>query len=270
MKTSSEALNLPMKCPIVWEGNHRILEILEVLQEKINLYDVGMVVLDSLATLSHVDDITKPIYTAELALKEQTSDFRKNTHCFTSDPESEHPWSQLTSVTKEIQERIASEQEAPSTTSTKSSSSDTEIKSVIVNSSKLTLDLPKFSGKPVDWADFKILFTAAIDRCGAGLIDAERCCHLLKAMTTEEAQRLCNCTPPAKDGYKTALQSLEDDYGRPCLVYPHLIKAILANDHYSYDSWGLCRMREALVAHLWGLEHLQWKHFRTISCSCYS
>ncbi len=240
---------------LVREENHRIVEILEVLQEKINLYDVGMVVLDSLATLSHVDDITKPIYTAELAkLKEQTSDFRKNTRCFASDPEIERLRSQLTSVTKEIQERIASEQEAPSTTSTKSSSSDTEIKSVIFNSSKLTLDLPKFSGKPVDWADFKNLFTAAIDKHGAGLVDAERCCHLLKAMTTEEAQKIVQFYSSSKDGYKTALQSLEDAYGRPRLVYQHHIKAILANDHYSYDRRGLRRMRETLETHLRGLE----------------
>ena len=127
--------------------------------------------------------------------------------------------------------------------------------SVIVNSSKLTLDLPKFSGKPVDWADFKNLFTAAIDKHGAGLIDAERCCHLLKAMTTEEAQKIVQFYSSGKDGYKTALQSLEDAYGRPRLVYPHHIKAILTNDHYSYDRHSLRRMRETLETHLRGLEH---------------
>ena len=88
---------------LVREENYKIVEILEVLQEKINLYDVGMVVLDSLVTLSHVDDITKPIYTAELQkLREQTSDFKKNTRCFTSDPEIDRLRSQIISVTKEV------------------------------------------------------------------------------------------------------------------------------------------------------------------------
>ncbi len=106
----------------------------------------------------------------------------------------------------------------------------------------------------MDWADFKNLFTAAIDKHGAGFINAERCYHLLKAMTIEEAQKIVQFYSSSKDGYNTALQSLEDAYIRSCFVYPHHIKAILANDHYSYDCRGLRRMRVTLETQLRGLE----------------
>ncbi len=50
--------------------------------------------------------------------------------------------------------------------------SDVYMKPIVQNSSKLTLDLPKFSGKPINWIDYKQLFTAAIDKHGhGGLID---------------------------------------------------------------------------------------------------
>ncbi len=107
--------------------------------------------------------------------------------------------------------------------------SDMYMKPIVQNSSKLTLDLSKFSGKPINWINFKQLFTAAIDKHGHhGLIDEEKSCHLLKAMSSEECRRIVQFASTGKDGYKAALQSLEDAYGRPHLVYPHHVKAILA------------------------------------------
>ncbi len=120
--------------------------------------------------------------------------------------------------------------------------SDMYMKHIVQNSSKLTLDLPKFSGKPIDCIDFKLLFTAAIDKHGHGLIDEKKSCHLLKAMSSEESRRIVQFASTGKDSYKAALQSLEDAYGLPSLVYPHHVKAILANDNYTYDrkSFRLC------------------------------
>ncbi len=73
-------------------------------------------------------------------------------------------------------------------------------------------------------------------------------------MSSEESRRIVQFASTGKYGYKAALQSLEDAYGRPRLVYPHHFKAILANDNYTYDLKSLRRMRETWELHLRGLE----------------
>ncbi len=55
--------------------------------------------------------------------------------------------------------------------------------------SNLILDLPTFSGNPLDWENFKSMFTSAMDNAGAHLSNSERCCHLLKSMTDDKLWR---------------------------------------------------------------------------------
>lgn len=57
----------------------------------------------------------------------------------------------------------------------KTSSKTTSLQEKIftMNATNLNHDLPKFSGRSLDWADFKALFTASIANHGAGIIDDE-------------------------------------------------------------------------------------------------
>ncbi len=55
-------------------------------------------------------------------------------------------------------------------------------------SSKLRLDLPDFSGHPLDWHHFHQLFTSALDRAGDDFSDREKACFLIKAMKSPEAE----------------------------------------------------------------------------------
>ncbi len=54
---------------------------------------------------------------------------------------------------------------------------------------KFNLELPSFSGKPIDWADFFDLFDSTLKTRGKHLNDKEKRCLLLKDMRTEEAKR---------------------------------------------------------------------------------
>ncbi len=120
--------------------------------------------------------------------------------------------------------------------------------------SKLHLDPPTFSGKPVDWADFIRMFSAAMDKNDDYLVDAEKSCFLLKAMTTEESRAIVRRTARGPDSYNSALEALKDQYGRPRMVYPHHVRALLKPDNYTYDLAGIRRMLAVWGEHMYGLE----------------
>ena len=65
-----------------------------------------------------------------------------------------------------------------------------KVRTKVVSATKLILEQPTFSGNPMDWTDFHALFTASVDKCGVSLVDAEKSCLLLKAMSSEESRRI--------------------------------------------------------------------------------
>ncbi len=241
---------------IVRSENNASIQRLKILMEKVHIYSTGFVILESLSALLDLETPSSPVILSEFkTLKLQISEFRKDSLFYSSDGEISRLRGEISATMKDINEQISTAQkEFDKSNKCHDLPSEVYMKPIVQNSFKLTLDLPKFSGKPIDWIDFKLLFTAAIDKHGHGLIDEEKSCHLLKAMSSEESRRIVQFASTGKDGYKAALQSLEDAYGRPRLVYPHHVKAILANDNYTYDRKSLRRMRETWEMHLRGLE----------------
>ncbi len=67
-------------------------------------------------------------------------------------------------------------------------------------STKLKLDLPTFSGHPVDWHHFHELFTSALDRAGEDYSQREKTCFLLKAMTGGEAEQIVKSHAASAEG----------------------------------------------------------------------
>jgi len=86
-------------------------------------------------------------------------------------------------------------------------------------SSTLKLELPDFTGHPLDWHHFSQLFTSALDRAGSEFSDRERTCFLLKAMKTPEAERIVK----SYAGYNKALGALVQRFSAPKKVFPHLV-----------------------------------------------
>ncbi len=214
--------------------------------EEVHIYSTGVVILESMSALLDLETPSSPVILSEFkTLKLQISEFRNDSLFYSSDGEISRLRGEISATMKDINERISTAQKVfdESSKCHDLKPSDMCMKPIVQNSSKLTLDLPKFSGKPIDWIHFKLLFTAAIDKHGHGLIDEEKSCHLLKAMSSEESRRIVKFASTGKDGYKAALQSLEDAYGRPRLVYSHHVKANLANDNYTYDRKSVQRMR---------------------------
>jgi len=80
-------------------------------------------------------------------------------------------------------------------------------------SSSLRLELPEFSGHPLDWHHFSELFTIALERAGHGFSDREKSCFLLKDKRNSEAEQIVKSYSTSDDGYNQALRALTLRYG---------------------------------------------------------
>ncbi len=76
-------------------------------------------------------------------------------------------------------------------------------------------------------------------------------------MATEEARRIVRYYQSGSDGYASAIRALVDAYGQPQLIYPRHVKALLAQDSYTYDRRSLRRMRETLEINMRGIERVK-------------
>jgi len=110
--------------------------------------------------------------------------------------------------------------------------------------SKLRLDLPDFSGHPLDWHHFHELFTSALERTGDDFFDREKACFLLKAMKTTEAEQIVKSHATAEGGYKKAFKALFQRFGSAKKVYPHLVHRMTAKESISFSKQGFVRFRE--------------------------
>ena len=131
----------------------------------------------------------------------------------------------------------------------------------IVSHSELKIDLPPFSGKPTDWHDFMDLFAATMKKRGSHLSNPEKCCLLLKAMSTEEAKSVVNKYKTGDEGYEAAVKALEEAYGHPKYIYPIHVKTLMKEDHYTYSRSGLRRMREMTESILRGMSSVKGDTF---------
>ena len=107
----------------------------------------------------------------------QGKEFWQKSACYSTDHEIDHLWERIATQYKTILEQVAKEESTISIMSTPVK--EIESKLSIPYHSILSLDLPKFSGKPADWENFKLLFTSVMSSAGASLPTPDCCCHLL-------------------------------------------------------------------------------------------
>lgn len=110
--------------------------------------------------------------------------------------------------------------------------------------SKLKLDLPTFSGHPLDWHNFCELFTSALDRAGEDYSEREKACFLLKAMDEREAEQIVNSHAALESGYTLALQALKARYGSAKQVFPFLVQKVISKDIITFNTSGYAKFRQ--------------------------
>ena len=151
------------------------------------------------------------------------------------------------------------------TTDTKPPVTPTPIK--LSRNSSLRLDLPNFTGYPLDWRHFRELFTSALERAGDDYSDREKHCFLLKAMKHSEAERIVKSHATSMDGYQKALKALENKFGSAKKVYPHLINKMALAETTSLTVQGLAQFRENFVLTCEAAEELGCTHIRQFAAA---
>ena len=234
----------------------------EEFMSKFKFYHQGLMLQESLTHVQDSEFLTTPHVNEDLSqLKSEIRYFQTNTMDFADDSQLRCLRQNLQDVVKEVSTRLAAEQKKSSATEKTGAAEPVKVRTEVVSATKLNLELPTFSGNPMDWTDFHALFTASVDKRGVSLVDAEKCCLLLKAMSSEESRRIVKYYSSGSNGYEAALKVLEDAYGQPALIYPHHVQALLAPDRYTYDRQSLRRMRETAETHIRGIERMKGKTF---------
>lgn len=123
-------------------------------------------------------------------------------------------------------------------------------------STKLKLDLPTFSGHPVDWHHFHELFTSALDRAGEDYSQREKTCFLLKAMTGGEAEQIVKSHAASEDGYTKALKALKNRYGSAKMVFPHLVNKVTMAERVTFNQSGFATFRQNFLLPLQQIREL--------------
>ncbi len=111
-------------------------------------------------------------------------------------------------------------------------------------SNKLKLELPTFSGHPLDWRCFHELFATALDRAGDEFSEREKACFLLKAMQGEEAEQIVRSHSTSEAAYSNAMEALQARFGSAKKVFPHLVRKMTSSDQINMDQSGFTKFRQ--------------------------
>ena len=177
---------------------------------------------ESLTRVQDSEFLTTPHVNEDLSqLKSQIRYFQTNTMDFADDSQLRSLCQNLQDMVKEVSTHLAAEPKKSSATEKTGAAEPVKVRMEVVSATKLNLELPTFSRNPMDWTDFHALFTASVDKRGVSLVEAEKCCLLQKAMSSEESRRIVKYYSSGSNEYEAALKALEDAYGQPALIYPH-------------------------------------------------
>ncbi len=124
---------------------------------------------------------------------------------------------------------------------------ETETKERPSSGPKIKLELPTFSGNPMEWTHFHKLFTSALSSRGSSFSDREKVCLLLNAMKNPEAERIVRLHSFSDDGYAQAMEALIDKYGCAMKIFPHLVKKTLHREPIDFSEEGFVRLRERVL-----------------------
>ena len=212
------------------EENNLIIEKAEILMEQMPLYYEGIELVDEFKVLLTTDNIDLPIYQETFRLlHERAIALKMKTRSFASVSDIRANNVEIASSIRNFQLQVAEAQKrakettAISTTTNSAFIAEPDVRTVHSPLSRLSLEMPKFSGKVQDWASFKERLTSIMTNHGVGMPDADKCCHLAKCMTTEDTRRIVESVGRGKDGYENALKALKDCVWTSCsdLPYPH-------------------------------------------------
>ena len=221
--------------------------------DQVILYEEGMALIDSLEALDRAESLASVIYQDKVkALENRSEAFRKRSRHYETDTEIEPIREKLQALIAAAYDRIARDLSA-----TEPTASPVELKEVkpdIRFDIPVKVDMPNFSGDPMDWFTFKDLFTTNLKDGYPKASQNHKATLLAKAMGTDEARRIVNQHAVGDKRYDDALKALDDFFGDTTKIFPQYLKDLIKPDTYSYDQKGLRRMMDTFRRARRGME----------------
>ena len=115
---------------------------------------------------------------------------------------------------------------------------------------KFKLELPKFSGDPMEWYDYWKMFQTLIESEDLG--DVEKIQHLLMSMQSEEAKSIV--TYASSGSYTDVVEALEQRFGRRRAVYLEHARVLNSHNDLHDNRDEYIKRRQEITFHMRGLE----------------
>ncbi len=257
LTTSPETRDEEMLTGEATRADYQVLvEKVQTFVDQVNLYEEGTALIDSLEDLTRADNLSSTIYQDKIkALESQSVKFRRASRYFATYPEIEAIRERLPRLIDIIYNQAAKDLTASETASRPKSDVSPKPEKIETRlMPQLTVDLPKFSGDPMEWYSFKNLFTITITNYYAGAPQTVTTTLLTKAMESEEARSIVTTAAVGDKCYDDAFKALEAVCGNPAKIYPQYLGDLMKPETYTYEQKSLRRMRENIRRVMKGME----------------
>lgn len=218
---------------------------IESLQKRLATYALGTDLELQLDVLINLTDSTPEATSAFKELRQAFSAFTHQTASFAAVEE-------FALITKTIKEGISVIHHNMATSPTTSAtpvpptSSTEPTHQPISRVAPVNIDLPKFSGNPLDWRHFEIMFASTLDTRKDSLSNGDKVA-MLSAAIPDEGRQFLNTD---KDGIRPVediLDDLRQHYGRPEVVVPLLLAQVLPVATFSDTEECLRKLKETVL-----------------------
>ena len=235
----------------VKDSHRRYIRQIDALKTRHQYYQDALMIDNEYDTFIETSDPSIPEFEKEVnRVQKRLSTFIQQTLALAEDedlqPIRKKMKDHLTHVTKTLTESRKKRAEArkkPSAETDKDKSEHTSYHERF----RFDLDLPNFSGKPLDWRPFFDLFSSTLKSRGKHLTDNEKTCLLLNAMKDEEAYQVVFLHSQGEGGYEKAIQALVNNYGSPSIVYPHHVRRTTVRQSIDFTRDGLTKLRQRFL-----------------------
>ena len=220
---------LDAEAPGLEEQRRSNQSICQSIQGKIRAYHVysrGVDLVEQTEDFIAVGDYTTVAAMSNLAaLKTKGAEFRRDSLAYQHLSEIKDLRDSLRSQLKQLDQQVS---DAASSASPKLAPASIDTTSTMAPTppSRLKLDLPTFSGKSLEWHDFWRLFSSVIEK--EKISDAEKLCHLVKAMQDREASDIATRISASTNSYEEAVMALKRRYNQPRMLFPQYVHALMA------------------------------------------
>ena len=220
---------LDAEAPGLEEQRRSNQSICQSIQGKICAYHVysrGVDLVEQTEDFIAVGDYTTVAAMSNLAtLKTKGAEFRRDSLAYQHLSDIKDLRDSLRSQLKQLDQQVSA---AASSASPKlaTASIDTSTTMAPTPPSGLKLDLPTFSGKSLESHDFWRLFSSVIEK--EKISDAEKLCHLVKAMQDREASDIATRISASTNSYKEAVMAFKRRYNQPRMLFPQYVHALMA------------------------------------------